>query len=350
MADHISKKKERVLVLTDHTNHSGENSLYPLLKKMKKHPLCSGVDVATRGIPKNASFFNLKGPEGLWASEVGNDFSFSESGFYLKKELKKINTDNYGLIWLRMPPPLDKAFLDYLKKIFLRQFIFNAPDGIYKTGSKEFLINFSELCPPMKLCHNIEDIIDFKNQFPIVLKPFREYGGKGIVKIDGHKVWEGKTEIDFDDFIKKINKNKIAYLGVKYLKNVSEGDKRIVVVNGKIMGASLRLPPKNSWICNVAMGGSAVMAEVDENEKYIVEKINPILSKMGIVMYGVDTLMGDDGKRVLSEINTTSIGGLPQMAKQMGLPLVEEAINLIWQYFEKNKNNATNGKTQHRHY
>jgi len=58
-------------------------------------------------------------------------------------------------------------------------------------------------------------------------------------------------------------------------------------------------------------------------------------------MYGVDTLVGDDGKRVLSEINTTSIGGLPQIAAMNNLPLVERAIDLIWEFYnDKKKQNG----------
>ena len=141
----------------------------------------------------------------------------------------------------------------------------------------------------------------------------------------------------FEHFTEKLAGSEIAYLGVKYLKNVSEGDKRIIVVNGKTLGSSLRLPADGSWLCNVAMGGKSIVSKVAEEEVEIVKRINPTLSKMGIVMYGVDTLVGDDGKRVLSEINTTSIGGLPQMARQHKLPLVEEAMDLIWDYFLKNK-------------
>jgi len=92
------------------------------------------------------------------------------------------------------------------------------------------------------------------------------------------------------------------------------------------------------------MGGSSNLAEVEAEERRIVEAINPILSKMGIVMYGLDTLVGDDGKRVLSEINTTSIGGLPQIAALKKLPLVEEAIDLIWSYFLKNKINESSNQ------
>ena len=231
-----------------------------------------------------------------------------------------------------MPPPLSPEFLGYLKRELSDQLFINDPAGIFTTGSKEFLMNFPSLCPPMKICRSLEDIAAFKNQFPIVLKPFREYGGKGIVKIDGNRVWEGKTEMGFGRFAEKIKQADMEYLGVKYLKNVGQGDKRIIVAKGKIMGASLRLPPVGSWICNVAMGGKGQLAAVDEDEIKIVKRINPALMEMGIVMYGMDTLVGDDGKRVLSEINTTSIGGLPQIAQQVGRPLVKEAADLIWQY------------------
>ena len=118
---------------------------------------------------------------------------------------------------------------------------------------------------------------------------------------------------------------------------MEQGDKRIIVVNGNILGASLRLPPADSWICNVSLGGTSSITDVSQEEYHIVETIDPILSKMGIVMYGVDTLVGDDNKRVLSEINTTSIGGLPQIARLKNEPLVEKAINLILAYVEKNE-------------
>ena len=141
--------------------------------------------------------------------------------------------------------------------------------------------------------------------------------------------------MSFTEFSKSLWKNDIEYLGVKYLKNVSEGDKRIVVVNGKIIGASLRLPANGSWLCNVAQGGRSVSAEVTEAERKIVERVNVFLSRMGIAMYGVDTLVDDDGRRVLSELNTTSIGGVPQIARQTGLPLVDETVDQIIEFIKE---------------
>lgn len=335
-------QKLKVLVLTDHTNHSSENSMYSLLLSMRKHPRCEQIDVATRANTLNDSFFKKYTSTELLVSKVEEDFAFSPEGKSYQNDLQRKNVAGYDAVWLRMPPPLSKPFLIFLKHKFPNQIFINDPDGIYETGSKEFLFNFPEVCAPMKICKSEEDILEFSQQFPIVLKPFRDYGGRGIVRIDGEKVWEGKNEILLDDFFQKLKNTKIEYLGVKFLKNVSQGDKRIVVVNGKTIGASLRLPPKDSWICNVSMGGSSTFAEAEADEIKIVNRINPTLEKLGIVMYGVDTLVGDDGKRILSEINTTSIGGIPQMEKQQGKPLIKATTDQIWNFirFKIIKKNA----------
>ncbi len=328
-------QKFRILVLTDHSKHSSENSLYHLAHAMRQHPRCAQIDVATKGNTLNNFFFEKLSVKALYVSKVDEKFAFHLDGRCYKKNLRWEMLGSYDVVWLRMPPPLSDDFLRFLIQRFPNQLFINSPLGIQETGSKEFLLRFPELCPSMKVCTSIEDIIEFKNRFPIVLKPYREYGGKGIVKIDGEQVWEGRHSTSFKNFIKKIKDTDIEYLGVEFLKNVGQGDKRIIIVNGKIMGASLRLPPKGSWICNVAMGGSSNRAEPDNDEEKIIERIDPVLSELGIVMYGIDTLVGNDGKRVLSEINTTSIGGLPQIAKQTGKPLLSQAAGLIWDYISE---------------
>ena len=322
----------KVLVLTDHTNHSAENSLYAMLQSMRQHPRCAQIDIATRANPVNDFFFKNLINKGLFVSKVEEDFSFSPDGRFFNKKIRREFLHTYDAVWLRLPPPLGKPFLIFLKHKFPDIIFINDPSGIYEAGSKAFLMNFIDVCPPIRLCYSEEDILEFASRFPIVLKPLREYGGKGIVKIDGDRVWEGKQEFLLSTFLQKLKNSDIEYLAVKFLQNVGQGDKRIVVVNGKIIGSSLRLPPKDSWLCNVAMGGSSIAATADKDEIKIVERINPLLSKLGIVMYGVDTLVGDDGRRVLSEINSTSIGGVPQMERQQGRPLVKETTDQIWNY------------------
>jgi len=327
----------KILVLTDHSGHSRENSIYAMIPSLLKHPQVESIDIATRGEVLNNFFFERQIPKSLFVSKATENFAFTPKGDAFKKNLRREFLTEYDAVWLRLPPPLKPEFLFFLKTVFDRKVIVNDPFGIYETGSKEFLTKFEDLCPPIKICKSIEDIIGFKNQFPIVLKPFREYGGRGLVRIDGDRAWEGSEETNFSDFIEKNRNEEIEYLGVKFLKNVSEGDKRIVVVNGEIIGSSLRIPAEGSWLCNVSQGGRSVLTEVDDREREIVERVNPILSNLGIVMYGVDTLVGDDGQRILSELNTTSIGGVPQMARQSGLPLVEKTVNRIMDFIIEKK-------------
>ncbi len=329
----MKKNKRKVLIFTDHRKHSSENSLYDLTIKCLEHPATETVSIATKGNALNLDFFNCVIDSNLWATTVDRSFSFSTDDHPLSKNFIQIKFQEYDLVWLRMPPPLTSKFLEYLDKVFFNSVIINDPKSIELTGSKKFLLNFPKLCPPMKLCSSVSDIDAFRSLFPIVLKPLNEYGGRGILKIDRGVVYSDTDSWTFEEFAMGFKQNPIDYLAVKYLKNVRKGDKRIVVVNGEILGASLRLPAENSWLCNVSMGGSSSIAEIDQEEKEIIKEINPYLSQRGIVMYGVDTLVDDTGQRVLSEINTASIGGLPQIAKLRNEPLVEKAIELIWKYY-----------------
>lgn len=331
----------KILVLTDHTGHSSENSLYPLSRAMHQHAWCQQIDVATQWNSLNDLFFQGLSKVNLLVNPVDQHFAFHEEGRAFKRELRKAKLEEYDLIWLRLPPPIPKVFLDFLQRELPDSLIINDPKGIWETGTKRFLLRFPDICPPLQYCTSMADIIAFKDRFPIVLKPVRAYGGKGLVKIDGDRVWVENRAISFQAFQAEMAHSTIAYLGVEYLHNVSLGDKRIVVVDGQTMGASLRLPPKDSWICNVASGGSSHLTAIDDDEREIIKQINPVLAEMGIVMYGIDTLVGNDGKRVLSEINTTSIGGLPQIGKLQGTSVVQQAVHLILNYI-KHKKQGTN--------
>lgn len=331
----MKKSKRKVLILTDHTNHSSENSLYPLATEMLTHPNTDCVDVVSRGNGINQGFFFFQPDANLWATRISKAFNFKKQGHPLSVDYQKIDIKEYDLVWLRMPPPLSQAFLKFVQSYFKHALIINDPKHIRQTGSKEFLLNFQSLCPPLKMCYSLDDINEFRKRYPVVLKPLNDYGGRGILKIEKDTVSEGKKQMSFEDFSERYLKAPVDYLGVKYLKNVHQGDKRIVVVHGEILGASLRLPAQNSWLCNVSMGGTSNICDIEPEEVEIINQVDPILSKHGIVMYGVDTLVDDDGKRVLSEINTTSIGGLPQMAAMKKEPLVEKAIDLIWNYFNE---------------
>ena len=212
--------------------------------------------------------------------------------------------------------------------------IVNRPSGIIRTSSKAFLLEVAEVCPPIRLVRSVEEVLAYAQEFPLVLKPLREYGGKGVIKIKGQDLDDGNQIYDAQKYLQQLRPvlESEGMLAMKFLKNVSQGDKRIIVVGGEIMACSLRLPAADSWLCNVAQGGTAVAATAEPEERELVATIHPKLAAAGVLIYGVDTLVNDDGQRVLSEINTLSIGGFPQAEQQQGRPIIQPTIDKIFQY------------------
>lgn len=320
----------KVLILTDHSGHSAENSVYALARAMVHHAEIASVDVASRGLRENADFFSGDSSV-LYASPVDSDFDFSEDGYYMQRRLRKVDSRGFDLVFMRLPRPLSDAQLIHIERVFAGCVIINKPSGIINTSSKAFLLNFPSSCPPMRLVSSVEEIMDFAENFPIVLKPLREYGGKGILKINGEKIDDGSTEYDTTQYLTSLKPviEKEGFLAMKFLKNVGEGDKRILVVGGEVLASSLRLPAENSWLCNVAQGGRSVPTEVTEEELQIVSMVAPRLQQEGVLIYGIDTLVNDDGKRVMSELNTLSVGGFPQSQKQTGRPVINKTLEII---------------------
>ena len=326
-------KNYSFLALTDHRGHSKENSLYALVATLARHPQCQRIDVASRGTIDNIAFFKDRTSTKISVCQVNKHFSFQENGLNFSENLHQVTLEDYDVIFMRLARPVSDDFLDFVAQKAKHKVIINHPLGIKKTSSKAFLLNFPEHCPPIQLCHTIDAILEFAQQFPIVLKPLREYGGKGIVKIDGNYAFEGNQKHDLHTYLQGIVSeiSSEGYLAMKFMENVDQGDKRIIVVNGQILAASLRLPAKDSWLCNVAQGGTSIIAEVTPEEEAIIQAISPRLLEEGIVIFGADTLVNDDGKRILSEINTLSIGGFPQAEQQSGKPILQQTIDAIFE-------------------
>ena len=324
----------KILVFTDHRAHSKENSLYALLSHMSHHSACACLHVASRGSERNAAFFSHPHQDDLEVIAVDENFQYDATGKQFSENKLMVRMQDYDIILLRLPRPVSDAFLIQLNNLTKEQIVINHPLGILQTSNKAFLLHYPDLCPPMKLCRNIDEVKEFAKNRDVVLKPLREYGGKGLLKISGQLISDDESEWDLASYLPRIEEElkTSGYLAMKFLKNVVNGDKRIIVVNGDILAASNRLPPAGSWLCNVAKGGSTVRSEPTPEEIHIVQQIDPLLRKNGILIYGVDTLEDDEGMRVLSEINTLSIGGFPHAERQTGRPIIDMTIDRIFEY------------------
>ena len=325
----------RFLVLTDHTNHTDQNSLYALVSCIANHHNCQYIDIASRGNPANDLFFYALNWKSLHVCRASEIFSFQENGHpQFFEDLKITSPDEYDVILMRLPRPTTDEFLKFIHENRKNIPVFNDPVGILNTSTKSYLVNFQKYCPPMKVCYSIADVQEFvRSEKAIVLKPLREYGGKGILKIQNGVLNDGQKDHNALSYLNSIEQEQWlrGYLAMRFLTNVSKGDKRIIVAGGEALAATLRLPRPGSWLCNVARGGSSVAAEIDMDEWEIVKFVSSCLEQEGIFLFGLDTLVDDDGRRVLSEINTLSVGGLPQAEKQTGKPIVKIVVDKLFE-------------------
>ncbi len=325
----------KLLVLTNHKTHTSRNSIYALLTALARHDASSQIDVASAGLSANKLFFDFHLESRLMAAPVLPSFEFSIEGEYYLQQSRWVEIMEYDLILLRMPPPADQLFFDFLTTVFPAERIINNPHGILETGSKQYLLQHQELCPPMKYCQTVAEVEQFAAHFPIVLKPLNNYGGKGIIKLNGKKIWKGNELITFDEFAQEFEQAGRPVLAMKYLKKVNRGDKRIIVCNDTVIGASLRKPAKGNWLCNGAQGGQSGRTRITREERLIADQLSKALLKKGVFMFGFDTLVDDNGKRILSEINTNSIGGLKQISEQSGPHIMPKVAKLFWAHAKK---------------
>ena len=325
--------KYRILILTDHRIHSPVESIYRMAQKMSQWDLCEHIHVVSRGLPENEAFFSAPTDIPLTAIEVSRDFYHSEEGKAFGKEQFLVSPLDYEVVMLRLPRVNSMTFFSQIGQLIPPHRIINQPEGIIRTGSKEYLQTFSAYSPPMRICRTVGDILDFKAQFPIVLKPFNNSGGKGIIRLDGDMAYRGHEVTTWAQVLPTIKEEiQKGYLAVKFLKNVSQGDKRIIVVNGEIVSAALRIPQKGSWLCNVSMGAHSIQAAPDKNELEIVNRVAPELLKQGVVLFGMDTLVDDTGKRVLSELNTSCVNGIYPAELASGRPVVQHTVDKLADY------------------
>ncbi len=329
--------KQNLLVLTDHLTHVSSNSLYELSSELHEDERCNHLWVCTRGLELNKTFFEGDPTADFYGTSIHEPFLFDPSGEFLLQNAKKINPAEIDAILIRLPQPLNKKFLLSLEHIVPKERIINQPAGTIETSSKEFLLQVAHLCPSPGLCTSASEAIALTDQYEIVLKPLYSYGGRGIIRLSKTHVWVGNKHHTVSEIENILTPGLFPMLAMRYLQNVTQGDKRTIVVNRKVMGSAVRMPGPDSWICNVAQGGHAYYSEIDEDEKRIEEELTPLLYDKGVIFYGFDSLIDDGGRRVLSEINTLSIGGLAPMKEMSGKPLVKEAATLMWDYFVNRK-------------
>ena len=221
-------------------------------------------------------------------------------------EKKYQNLTDFDVILVRQDPPFDMNYLTttyFLEKIKDLVLIVNDPSNIRNCPEKLFVTNFPNLTPPTIISSNLEIIKEFhKEHKKIILKPLYSFGADGVILID-----ESSQNLASNfEMMQKLYKTPL--IAQKFLVEISDGDKRIFLLDGEPIGAVARVAQKGEIRSNLHIGGSAQKAQLTNRDLEICREISPHLKKLNLLLVGIDVI-GD----YLTEINVTSPTCIPEI-------------------------------------
>lgn len=227
-------------------------------------------------------------------------------------EPKKIDLSTADVVLLRQDPPFDMSYITtthLLERIHPHTLVVNDPAHVRNAPEKLFVTEFPHLMPPTLISRDRSEIEEFRNEHgDVVMKPLYGNGGAAVFKVSREDPNFGSL---YDLFTVTFRE---PWVIQRFLPKVSEGDKRIILIDGEAAGAINRVPAANDIRSNMVRGGAAKPTDLTDREREICETIGPHLKRMGQIFVGIDVIDGN-----LTEINVTSPTGL-RAIKRLGGP------------------------------
>ena len=246
--------------------------------------------------PKNLSIINFK----VIASGFFIKFDYSKKKFFKILKKTKLDLTNCKFLLIRQDPPFN---LEYITTSYILDFItnkvkiINNPTSIRNISEKLFSSKYQKFMPPTIFTQNLDEIKKFiKSHKKIILKPIHSYGANDIHLLSNLNLYLIKK------FIKKHN----YIMCQKFLPKINKGDKRVFIINGKIVGAISRIPKKGSFLSNLSKGGRAINITLTTVEKKVSKILAKDLKKENIFFAGIDFI----DQKLNGDINVTSPTGL----------------------------------------
>jgi glutathione synthase len=237
---------------------------------------------------------------------------------------ERIDLASVDVVLLRQDPPFDMAYVTtthLLERIHPKTLVVNDPAHVRNAPEKIFVTDFPDLMPPTLITRDKAEIEAFRAEHgEIVMKPLYGNGGAAVFKVGVNDPNFGSL---FDLFSVTFRE---PWVVQRFLSEVKEGDKRIILIDGKAAGAINRVPSGNDIRSNLVRGGAAMPTEFTAREHEICERIGPHLKARGLIFVGIDVIHGN-----LTEINVTSPTGL-RAIKRLGGP--DLAVD-IWDAIER---------------
>lgn len=228
------------------------------------------------------------------------------------------------VILMRQDPPFDLGYISaalLLDRLKGETLVSNDPREVVNAPEKMFVLDYARFMPPTLIARQLDDVRAFQAQHgAVVVKPLHGNGGKAIFKVP--ESGENLSAL-FEVFNQTWPE---PHMVQPFLPEVSEGDKRIVLVDGEYAGAINRKPGKGEFRSNLAQGGYAEAADLTAREEEICAAMGPELKRRGLTFVGIDVI----GGKWLTEINVTSATGIVAIDNFNGT----DTPGLIWDAIE----------------
>jgi len=224
----------------------------------------------------------------------------------------------FSAVLMRTDPPFDIEYLNttWLLSAAVRQGakVFNNPAAIRDHSEKLSITEFPELIPPTLVTRELSAIEAFHQEHQdIVIKPLDGMGGMGVFRI-------GPDGLNLASIVETLGENgKRTLMAQRFLPEIAQGDKRVLLIGGEVVPFSLARIPQGSEIRgNLAAGGKGVAMPLTDAELQVAQRLAPILNARGLFLVGLDLIGG-----YVTEINVTSPTCFVEITEQTGFPVAQ---------------------------
>ncbi|MGI9291735.1 MAG: glutathione synthase [Gammaproteobacteria bacterium] len=248
----------------------------------------------------------------------------STSNWFELGDPEDVELGDVPVILMRKDPPFD---MEYIYTTYLLEraelagsLVINRPGSLRDINEKAFTGWFPECCPDTLVTRSMDDLRKFlSGHGKIVVKPLDGMGGKSIFVVD-------KSDNNANVIFETLTNDGTAFtMAQSYIPEISAGDKRIILIDGKIPEYALaRIPGAGDNRGNLVMGATAEARKLTDKDRWICEQVGPELSRRGVIFAGLDVI-GD----YLTEVNVTSPTGIREIAKLTGTDLAADLLDRI---------------------
>jgi glutathione synthase len=216
--------------------------------------------------------------------------------------------EEFDSIWMRKDPPFDLKFFFVTHLLSLidqsKCFVMNSPKGLREANEKLYALRFPEQIPQTLVTSEMARLRSFMTELggEMIIKPLDASGGSGVFYLN-------EQDRNTNSILEVASDNgRRLVMAQRYLPEIRQGDKRIIVLNGEPLGAVLRVPLESETRGNIHVGGQCVKTEVTERDREICAALAPLLRADGLYFVGLDVIGS-----FLTEVNVTSPTGIQEI-------------------------------------